>query len=114
MSKRTIVCIIGSSRFKDRILGHKQRFSLQGKIVLDAGFFHHVDKLPITDDDKRRLDALVLDKIEMADEVFVVNEHGYIGQSTRRSIAHAHNLGKPIVFEEEPTGLDELYKPESR
>lgn len=106
--KRTIVCILGSSKFKDRILGHKQRLSLQGKVVLDAGFFHHVDKLPIDDEQKRRLDELVLDKVEMADEVYVVDEQGYIGQTTRRAISHALGLGKPIKFEEQPVGIDDL------
>lgn len=106
--KRTIICILGSSKFKDRILGHKQRLSLQGKIVLDAGFFHHVDKLPITDEDKRRLDELVLDKVEMADEVYVVDEKGYIGQTTRKAIEHALRLKKPITFEEHPVGIDDL------
>ena len=76
--------------------------------MLDAGFFHHVDKLPITDEDKRRLDELVLDKVEMSDEVYVVDEQGYIGQTTRRAISWALALHKPLTFEESPVGIDDL------
>lgn len=38
-------------------------------------------------------------------EIFVINPNGYIGESTRRAIADAKELGKPIEFMDPP--LDE-------
>jgi hypothetical protein len=42
------------------------------------------------------MDELHLRKIDLADEVFVVNRNDYIGNSTRREIEYAMKLGKPI------------------
>lgn len=93
-----IVAIIGSSRFKTAHLGVAQKCTLQGKIVLLAGFWHHVDRLPITDEKKRELDQLMLRKIEMANEVYVVNINGYLGKTTREGILYVQELDKPITY----------------
>jgi len=37
-------------------------------------------------------------KIEMADEVLVINVGGYVGESTRSEIEIAMGLGKPIRY----------------
>lgn len=47
---------------------------------------------------KERLDLLHLDKIDLADELLVVNPGRYIGDSTRREITYAAGLGKPIRY----------------
>jgi|SRR5271166_3826182 len=96
-----VVAIIGSSRFKNFHLGHAQRFTLAGKIVLNTGFYHHVDNCPITDEQKKMLDALTLNKIRMSDEVFVVNVNGYIGESTKGFIAFAKSLGKKVSYSDD-------------
>jgi len=47
---------------------------------------------------KQRLDTLHLRKIDLADEILVLNQDGYIGESTRREIDYAASLGKPVRF----------------
>ena len=42
------------------------------------------------------LDEMHLAKIDMADEIFVINPGGYIGSSTKREIAYASAKGKKI------------------
>lgn len=96
------VAIIGSSKFKLQQLGVAQRETLRGKIVLLPGFWHHVDMVPISDEQKAMIDDLTLKKIEQADEVIVVNVNTYVGQSTRRGIEHAKKLDKPITYLEPP------------
>ena len=39
---------------------------------------------------KPMLDDMHLRKIDLADEIFVINPGGYIGTSTRREIEYAH------------------------
>src|SRR4051794_15152808 len=34
----------------------------------------------------------------MADEVYIVDPGGYLGESTRREIAYAESLGKPVRY----------------
>jgi hypothetical protein len=54
----------------------------------------------------RTLDKLHFRKIELADEVFIINKDGYVGKSTRREIDYARSLGKVIRWLEPP--LDTL------
>ena len=44
------------------------------------------------------LDDLHLRKIELADEVLILNVGGYVGQSTARELAFARSLGKTVRF----------------
>lgn len=89
MDKPKIVAIIGSTRFKSFHLGAAQRETLKGNIVLGAGFFHHTDNVPISSETKAQLDELSKKKIDMADEVYVVNVNGYIGETTHELLMHA-------------------------
>ena len=47
------------------------------------------------------LDDMHLRKIDLADEIFVINVGGYIGESTRREIAYAEKTGKKVRYLEE-------------
>ena len=101
----TIICICGSVRFKDAMMHEACRKSMADFIVLmpnclDHDYFH---KNPLGIETKKDLDKLHLAKIDLCDFVLVVNEDGYIGESTAREIAYAKKLGKPIyyVFDEE-------------
>jgi hypothetical protein len=98
MTAPTIVCICGSTKYKKFILGHSQRETLQGKIVINHGFFHHEDLFPITDETKDMLDELMLRKIDVANEILVVNPNGYIGNSTKRAIAYATEQCLPVRY----------------
>jgi len=51
------------------------------------------------------MDELHLRKIDLADEIFVVDVCGYIGESTAKEMAYAINRGKPIRrFSSDPIG----------
>ncbi len=53
------------------------------------------------------MDNLHLRKIDFATEIFVVNRKDYIGDSTRREIAHAKALGKPVRwYTSDPVGAE--------
>jgi hypothetical protein len=45
-----------------------------------------------------KMDALHRHKIDLADEVFVVNWGDYIGDSTRGEIEYAESINKPIRY----------------
>lgn len=100
----TIVCLCGSTRFVHWFAEANLNETLDGKIVLTVGADLHDDKLfagwspALVQRTKDMLDELHLRKIEMADEVLVLNVGGYIGDSTRREIAHARSLGKRVRF----------------
>lgn len=98
-----IVCLCGSTRFKEQFEAAEHTEGLAGNIVLTVVCFGHRGDLPpeaCTEGNptKLALDGLHLRKIEMADEILVINVGGHIGKSTKREIAHARALGKPIRY----------------
>lgn len=54
------------------------------------------EHLGITADKKIELDDLHKRKIDLADEIFVVNVGGYVGDSTKSEIDYANKMGKTI------------------
>lgn len=100
--KRTVVCLCGSTRFYQAFQEANYQETMAGKIVLTVGFYPHAtaemhgETIGITPEQKADLDTLHLDKIAMADEVLILNVDGYVGDSTRREIAYARALGKPV------------------
>lgn len=97
-----IVCICGSVRFAAEMLTANRDLTLAGAIVVAPGIFarskDHEPNEDLTREQKVALGELHLQKIDLADRVLVVNPGGYIGESTRREIAYAHNTGKPVSF----------------
>ena len=43
------------------------------------------------------LDDMHKRKIDMADEIYVINVGGYIGESTRSEIEYAKNIGRGVL-----------------
>ena len=102
-TKPTVICLCGSSKFKDQINAVNAKLSLAGNLVISLGLFGHTD-LPDLDwttgssEVKIMLDELHKRKIDLADEIYVVNVGGYIGESTRSEIAYAMAHGKVIKY----------------
>lgn len=61
-------------------------------------FGHSGDDVVWTEGVKDMLDRQHLAKINLADEIYVINVGGYIGDSTRREIAYAEFKGKSITY----------------
>lgn len=108
-----IVCLCGSTRFSAAFRDANLRETLDGKIVLSIGcdmrsdseIFGHLpaDELARI---KTRLDELHLRKIDLADEILVLNVGGYVGESTSREIAYAKANDKRIRWLEPVSGED--------
>ena len=98
-----VITLCGSTRFKEEFLKAQKDLTLQGNIVISVGLFGHSgDNEVFTEGVKTMLDDMHLRKIDLADEIFVINENGYIGESTRREIDYAKKTGKPVVYLMEP------------
>jgi hypothetical protein len=101
----TIVCLCGSTRFWRLFQQAGLRETMAGRIVLSIGAAsgtddEHFGNLPRDEYDriKTMLDELHMRKIDLADEVLILNHEGYIGESTARELAYAQKLGKRVRF----------------
>lgn len=93
-----VVCLCGSTRFKDEYLSEQERLTMEGKIFLTVGVFGHSDDVELSSDDKEMLDELHKRKIDLSDRVHVIDVDGYIGDSTRSEIEYAKRNGVPVTF----------------
>lgn len=100
-NRPVVVCLCGSTRFKDAYIQAARNETLDGKIVLSVGLFGHEEGLDMDGPTKKMLDELHLRKIDLADEVLVLNVGDYVGQSTAREIEYAKNRGKTIRYLEQ-------------
>jgi hypothetical protein len=97
VARPKIVCLCGSLRFSREFAAERTRLTLDLAIVLAP----EATETPVLDPSLvRALGELHLRRIDLADEVRIVNPGGYIGDATRREIAYANALGKPS----DPTG----------
>ncbi len=115
VGKYKVVTLCGSTRFKEDFMEQQKRLSLQGYIVISVGCFSHSG-----DDDvwaegtKEMLDDMHKRKIDMADEIYVINKNGYIGESTLSEIKYAESKGMPVVYMESPDTRKESPAAEER
>ena len=98
-----VITLCGSTRFEAEFAEVNQRLTMEGCVVISLGMFSLPD-LPDYDwtadssDLTGRLGRVHFQKIRMADEVYIVDPGGYVGESTRREIAYAESLGKPVRY----------------
>ncbi len=97
----TIVCLCGSTRFMEAYRSANLQETLAGRIVLSIGCDTKTDEAlealgVLADEAKDQLDELHKRKIDLADEILVLNVDDYIGKSTRSELEYARAKGKRV------------------
>lgn len=111
-NKYKIITLCGSTRFKDEFMEVQKDLTLKGYIVLSVGLFGHSGDLEVWEGmdegiitkTKEMLDDMHKKKIDMADEIYVINVNGYIGESTKSEIEYAKRHNKRINY------LEDIYE----
>ena len=102
VGKYKVITLCGSTRFKEQFLEAQKRLTLEGNIVISVGLFGHSgDDEVWAPGTKEMLDDMHKRKIDMADEIYVLNVGGYIGESTRGEIEYAKKNGRAVRYLEE-------------
>ena len=102
VGKYKVITLCGSTRFKKEFLDAQARLTLEGYIVLSVCIYGHEDsEFKVDADQKRMLDNMHLRKIDLSDEIFVVNVGGYIGETTAAEIEYARRNGRTVRYLEE-------------
>lgn len=109
VGKYKVVTLCGSTRFKEQFMEVQKRLTLAGYIVISVGLFGHAGDQEVWDGmdegtlskTKEMLDDMHKRKIDMADEIYVINVGGYIGDSTRSEIQYAEAHGKTVRYYED-------------
>jgi hypothetical protein len=107
LNRPEVVCLCGSTRFYKTFAEWTEKLTLEGKIVLGIGSHMQDDKtLGLTNNQVKMLLQLHRHKIDLADEVLIINKGGYIGKDTRNEINYAISKGKRVSFIEGGEGVE--------
>ena len=106
VGKYKVITLCGSTRFKNEFIEAQKRLTLEGNIVISVGLFGHSGDNEVWENmsedtvtkTKEMLDDMHKRKIDMADEIFVINVDGYIGSSTKSEIEYAKATGKAVRY----------------
>lgn len=106
VGKYKVITLCGSTRFKDEFMEAQKRLTLEGNIVISVGLFGHAGDAEVWENmdegtltkTKEMLDDMHKRKIDMADEIYVINVGGYIGSSTKSEIEYAKATEKGIRY----------------
>lgn len=109
VGKYKVITLCGSTKFKDEFLKAQKDLTLKGNIVISVGLFGHSGDFEVWENmdegtltkTKEMLDDMHKRKIDMADEIFVINVNGYIGDSTKSEIEYAIKTGKKVNYLED-------------
>lgn len=106
MKKYKVITLCGSTKFKNEFMEAQKDLTLKGNIVISVGLFGHsgdnevweqMDEGTLTKT-KEMLDDMHKRKIDMSDEIFVINVGGYIGESTKSEIEYAKKHNKKVNY----------------
>lgn len=101
-----IITLCGSTKFKDEFMKAQKELTLKGNIVISVGLFGHSGDNEVWENmdegtrtkTKEMLDDMHKRKIDLSDEIYVINVGGYIGESTKSEIEYAKSTNKKINY----------------
>ena len=110
--KYPVITLCGSTRFRKEFETAQKQLTLQGCIVISVGLFGHTGDSEVWENmdegtktqTKMMLDDMHKSKIDMADEIYVINPGGYIGESTKSEIEYDKRMEKKVSY------LENVYK----
>lgn len=111
MEKIPIICLIGSSRFRRAFVLEGHRLETTGHLVLCMTFFQHSDNIDVSPEQREILRRVDRKRIDLSDEVCVINVGGYVGEDTRKEIEYAESCGKKITYLENIKHLPNYNEP---
>lgn len=98
--KHSVIALCGSTKFREQFIIHQKNMALQGNIVLMPCVFNHEGdscdtyQLELTEEQKTMLANMERCRIDMCNEIYVINVDGYIGEQTKAVIEYAEKLAR--------------------
>jgi nucleoside 2-deoxyribosyltransferase len=93
-----VITLCGSTKFKEQFEKANAFLTLKGNAVISLGFFEQSEGIEITQEQEELFAKIHFRKIDLADEIFIIDVNGYIGNSTRKEIEYATQAGKPVRY----------------
>ena len=93
-----IITLCGSTRFKEAFQFFNSYLTMQGNLVFSVAMWSHDGHFEPTATQKKHLDRIHFAKILKSDEIYVLDEDGYTGESTEAEIEWAYMNNKKVKY----------------
>ncbi len=91
-----VITLCGSSKFIKQFDEINRQLTIDGNVVFSLGVFGHAEGYEPTEEQRDILEQIHRKKIDLSDEIYVVDVGGYIGKSTKEEIEYAIKHDKKI------------------
>lgn len=102
MQRKPVITLCGSTRFTDQMLIKQWELSKLGHVVMGwnvlPSWYMTGDHGAEAEGVEDILDEVHRKKIDLSDEILVINVDDYIGKSTQGEITYAIHTGKPVKY----------------
>ncbi len=92
-----IITICGSLKNQEEMMIEAQKLALAGNCILTPTY-PVIHNIQITKEQLKYLKEEHFKRIELSDQIYVINKDNYIGESTKLEIEYAKSLNKEIVY----------------
>jgi CRISPR/Cas system Type II protein with McrA/HNH and RuvC-like nuclease domain len=96
--KLLVVTICGNREFKRTINEFAKNLEMGGDIVFTPAIHRLPKNAKLTEEILERYKNIQKQKIEMADEVFVINKDGKVDDDVWEEVEYAKSLGKKLIL----------------
>lgn len=106
----SIIILSGSSKFRKQIEQVHASLTLQGNIVISPPFFERRAGLAWTGEQIKLMNELQFKKIDLSDELYIIDVDGCIEGDTRKEIAYAEIKGKKVRYYSQECEYEYVHK----
>lgn len=99
-----VITLCGSTKFIKEFKQVEVKLTLKGFVVLRPVFFEENTDIKPSQKERELLGKIHFKKIELSDEILVIDKDGYLGESTEKEIEYAKQQGKVVRYYSD--GLD--------
>lgn len=92
-----IITLCGSLKFQKEMMIMAEKMALEGNCILTP-VYPIIENCQRTDEQLEKLKKAHFKRIELSDEILVINKNNYMGNSTKLEIEYAKKLGKKIMY----------------
>ncbi|WP_212637416.1 hypothetical protein A5821_001655 [Enterococcus sp. 7F3_DIV0205] len=98
MDNIKVITLCGSIKFMKEFRQTEAMLTRMGFAVITPFFFEQGEEVEVTKEEALLLGKIHYKKIAIADEIFVIDVDGYIGESTKKEIEYAKLNNKNISY----------------
>ena len=92
-----IITLCGSLKFQKEMMIMAEKMALEGNCILTP-VYPIIENCQRTDEQLEKLKKAHFKRIELSDEILVINKNNYMGNSTKLEIEYANKLREKIMF----------------